>query len=49
MPYLSITRAVLVLLTLLHPAAALGVLLVDLGAELARREQQTPDPDPSGG
>ena len=49
MPYLTITRATLVLLSLLYTPAVLGVLLVDLGAELARREQQTPGPDPSGG
>ena len=45
MPYLSLARTVLVLLTLLHPAAALGVVLVDLGAELARREQHPPSRD----
>lgn len=49
MPYLSITRAVLALLTLLHPAAVLGVVLVDLGAELARREQQQHRPSRDAG
>ena len=42
---LTIVRTVLALLALIEPSAAVGIVLVELGADLARRELQATGPD----